>query len=75
MLDINAELNTRRNSSKSIFVFYCCITNHHKLNSLKQHVRYLTIPLGQESGHESSIESHLAEIKASAGTVFYLKLD
>lgn len=38
-----------------ILVFCCCVTNHHKLSSLKH---YLTASLGQESGHSVAWPSY-----------------
>lgn len=34
-----------------ILVFYCCLTNYHKLPGLKQHLSILSVSIDQKFGH------------------------
>lgn len=63
----------------SIFFFYCCITNYHKRNGIRQqYIYYFTVSMGKELGvwlnWVFSSEVHKAESCMSAGLHSFLML-
>lgn len=40
-----------RNWVEDVLVFYCCLTNHHRLSGLMQHTFIVSVSMGWESRH------------------------